>query len=431
MRPGWPVYTSSSVLLCLRDERIINHKLAEAVERGAEGLNISWEGLRRTKGGAAADLTISEGGASVKYNVYLRGDAIVLEFHSTDQSRVELAARLLRLAGISAEVKRKSGGDVWRVTATTDMLAAGHEKLRKALAEIVREAVTKGWIDAGKAEGWLEKLEGGVALKEDWPMYYAGLAKGALMVRFTSTDSDSIQREAQRLEKMGLKRGVHFTVKMPEEGRFSYVSILREGLEHAAWLSVHGSGEQQKLAAEFIEYILRRAEKAGKEVSEKAQKIIKEGKTRASLKLENFEGRVEVGGREYVVKVIGWSAEFDEGRSGRKLLRIKITAEVGRVEGEHIVDRVVHEYTITFSRRGKDNLVGGYAIARADAPDGREADAERFSALIKALTGREPKVYHMKDGEIRIECRGEHLEGFMRYKEFAGVIKNWLEETGR
>jgi hypothetical protein len=29
------------------DERIINHKLAEAVELGAEGLNVSWEGLRR------------------------------------------------------------------------------------------------------------------------------------------------------------------------------------------------------------------------------------------------------------------------------------------------------------------------------------------------------------------------------------------------
>jgi len=31
------------------DERIINHKLAEAVKLGAEGLNISWEGLRRTE----------------------------------------------------------------------------------------------------------------------------------------------------------------------------------------------------------------------------------------------------------------------------------------------------------------------------------------------------------------------------------------------
>jgi hypothetical protein len=35
------------------DERVINHKLAEAVKLGAEGLDIRWEGLRRTKGGAS------------------------------------------------------------------------------------------------------------------------------------------------------------------------------------------------------------------------------------------------------------------------------------------------------------------------------------------------------------------------------------------
>ncbi len=54
------------------DERIINHKLAEAVRLGAEGLDIRWEGLRSTdKGLVAADLTISEGGVAVKYTVYL------------------------------------------------------------------------------------------------------------------------------------------------------------------------------------------------------------------------------------------------------------------------------------------------------------------------------------------------------------------------
>jgi hypothetical protein len=95
------------------DERIINHKLAEAVELGGEGLDIRWERLRKTdKGLVAADLTISEGGIAVKYNVYLRKDDIQLQFQSTDRSRVELAARLLKRAGISAEVKRKSDEDV-------------------------------------------------------------------------------------------------------------------------------------------------------------------------------------------------------------------------------------------------------------------------------------------------------------------------------
>jgi hypothetical protein len=32
-------------------------------------------------------------------------------------------------------------------------------------------------------------------------------------------------------------------------------------------------------------------------------------------------------GREHVVKVMDRSAEFDKGRSGKKLLRIRITAE--------------------------------------------------------------------------------------------------------
>jgi hypothetical protein len=72
-------------------------------------------------------------------------------------------------------------------------------------------------------------LERGCVLKESWPKYYVGLKDGTLVVRFRSTDSDSIQREAQRLEKMGLKRGVHFTVKMPEGGEKGYVSILKRG----------------------------------------------------------------------------------------------------------------------------------------------------------------------------------------------------------
>ena len=41
------------------------------------------------------------------------------------------------------------------------------------------------------------------------------------------------------------------------------MNILREGLAYAAWLSVRGKDEQQKPAAEFVEYILQRAEEAG------------------------------------------------------------------------------------------------------------------------------------------------------------------------
>jgi len=419
------------------DERFISHKLAEAMKLGGEGLNVSWEGLRRrTEGGpVAADLTISEGDVAIKYNVYLSENAIELQFYSTDRSRAELAARLLRLAGIGAEVRKMDGRDVWYVYAYTDTLATGRKELRNAIAEIVRKAVEKGWVDAGKAEGWLKKLEEGRVLMEGWPKFLVRLSSsGALEVKYQSTNLDSIEREAQRLEKMGLKRGVHFSVGMPE-GRDGYVSVLKVGLAYAAWLSVHSENKQQReLAAEFVELILQRAKDAcgGKEpcaVYEKAKEIVEKGKAWRSQTLERFEKWVEVNGKTYVVKVIGGGAEFDEGRGGKTLLRIKITAEVGRVEGDHIV-RVVHEYAITFSRR-TDNAAIGRAYARADAPDDREADAERYSALIKALTGKEPRVYRMKDGKIMIECYEGHLEGFARYAELADDIEKWLEETSR
>jgi nucleotide-binding universal stress UspA family protein len=245
---------------------------------------------------------------------------------------------------------------------------------------------------------------------------------GALVVIFSSTNPDSIKQEAQRLEKIGLKRGVHFSVKMPEEGRYGYVSILKEGLAYAAFLSVYGKDEQQRrLAAEFVEYILKRAEKAGKDVYRKAEEIVEEGMSRGSQKLERFEKTVEVNGKTYVVKVIGGEA-VEEKQNGKTLLRIKITAEV---------DGVRSEYTITYSRRGADNVVKGSATARADAPGGREADAERLAAVIKALTGKEPRIRRRSDGKIEIECGRAHLDGFVRFAELAEAIMKWLMETSR
>jgi len=373
------------------------------------------------KGRVATDLTISEAGIAVKYNVYLR-DEIELKSISTDRSRAELAARLLKLAGVSAEVRKEGGRDVWYVYAYTDKLVAGREELRKAIVEIVETALARGWVDEKKAERWLDKLERRRMLREGWPKYLVKLKDGALMVRFGSTNPDSIEREAQRLREVGLVESRHFTVKMPEEGRYGYVSILKEGLGHAAWLSVHGSDKQRRLAAEFVEYVLRRAREEGKEVYEKAVEIVEEGRARGSLRLEGFEGVVEVGGREHVVKVIDGGAELEESWSGKKLMRIKITAEV---------DGVRREYTITYGRYGRNNAAVSYATARADAPGGREADAERFSALIKALTGREPRIRRRSDGTIELVCDREHLEGFKRYAELADAIEKWLEETSR
>jgi hypothetical protein len=161
---------------------------------------------------------------------------------------------------------------------------------------------------------------------------------------------------------------------------------------------------------------------AGDDVYEKVKKIIEEGMSRSSLTLKGFEKEVEVDGKTHVVKVVGWGAEFDKGRSGKKLLRIRITAEV---------DGVRSEYTITYSRLGRDKAAVGRAYASADASGGREADAERFSALIKALTGKEPRIRRRIDGTIEIICGREHLEGFKRYAELADAIMKWLEETSR
>ncbi|MCC6067348.1 MAG: PaRep2b protein [Pyrobaculum sp.] len=344
------------------DNMVKNHKLTEAVELGAGGLDIRWEGLRRTdKGLVAADLIISGDGAAVNYNVYLSKNTIELKFQSKDRGRVELVARLLRLAGVRAEVKKEGGRGRWYVEVATDMLAAGRVELRKALAELVREAVARGWVDADKAEGWLEKLERGRVLEEGWPMYLVRLSGGgALEVRFGSTDPNSIERETQRLRGLGLKEGVHFTVKKPEGGKAGHVYILKEGLKRAAWLSVYGSEDQRKLAAKFVEYILQRAKEAGDDVGEKAKEIVEEGKERCSQTLKGLEKEVEVDGKKYVVKVRDGEA-VEEDRDGRKLLRIKITAEV---------DGVTREYKITYGRHRID-AAEGFAFASDNAPGGR------------------------------------------------------------
>ncbi len=402
------------------DERVINHKLDEAVVLGAKGaLNIRWEGLRRRTedGPVAADLIISEGGVDVKYNVYLRGHDIVVQFNSTDRGRAELAARLLRRAGVGAEVKKVGGRGVWQVWTTTDKLAAGRKELRDALAEIVEEALAKGWVNRETADRWLEKLERGRVLREDWPKYYVGLSgSGALDVRYSSTDPGNIEREAQRLRARGLVEGVHFSVKMPEGGGEGYVYILKDGLMRAAWLSVHGEGDQQKLAADFVSYILKRAEEEGGAVYKKALEVVDRGREVGSLKLADVKGReVDVGGRRYVVTVLGGGAQTEEGRKGKTLLRIRITAEV---------DGVRRDYEIAFGRYGKINAAVGYAYIREGA------DAERLAALVKALTGKEPKVYRVGN-KIVIKCYREHLEGFALYAELYEAIRRWLEETDR
>jgi hypothetical protein len=132
--------------------------------------------------------------------------------------------------------------------------------------------------------------------------------------------------------------------------------------------------------------------------------------------LKGFKKEVEVNGKRHEIEVIDGSGGLLKSKSGKILLKIRIAAEVDGVRGN---------YVITFRRRGKTDV--GYAYARADAPGGREADAERYSALIKALTDKEPKVYRLKDGRIMIMCN--KLHNFARYRELSKYIILWVIVT--
>ena len=129
--------------------------------------------------------------------------------------------------------------------------------------------------------------------------------------------------------------------------------------------------------------------------------------------LKGFEKEVEVDSRKHKVKVIDGSAKLQKTKSGKILLKISVTAEV---------DGIRDDYMITFRRKGKTDV--GYTYAKADAPGGRETDAERYSILIKALTDKEPKVYRLKDGRIMIVFN--ELRHFARYRELAKNILMWI-----
>ncbi len=67
------------------------------------------------------------------------------------------------------------------------------------------------------------------------------------------------------------------------------------------------------------------------------------------------------------------------------------------------MEGVRNDYTIIFSRYGRNKAM---AATRTDAPSGREADAKRLAAVIKAITGTKPRIRRIKDGKIVIVCYG-------------------------
>ncbi len=375
------------------DDRLKNHKLAEAMKLGAEGLNVSWEGLKRTKGGVAADLTISEGGIAVRYNVYLREKVILLQFASSDRGRVELAARLLRLAGVGAEVKRVSGRDVWQVWATTDMLVAGRKELRDAVRKVVEGALEKDWVDEKKARRWLEKLGRGVVAWEG-KKFEMRLVEGALVVRFSSTSRKSVEDVVREFKAMGLEEDVHFAVRWSgERGR---VYLLAEGVRRLKWVSTYGEEGQRQRAAEFLKFLEEKAKAKGAEVFRKLEALLEEGRSRGALRLVGLE--------RDGVKVLDVKTEEKDDK-----LYVTIKAEVDGAAGQ---------YKITFYREG-----GGAKRLRFYVR-GEEAVA-RAIKLVEVLTGEKPQVTEMPNGKTEIRGSGRHIDAMARYEELREAIEKW------
>ncbi len=347
-------------------------------------------GIRLTDGGnVAADLTISEAGVAVKYTVYLLKDVISLHFASSDRSRVELAARLLRLAGVSAEVKKVGDRDKWRVEVTTDMLAAERRELRDAVRKVVEEALKKDWVDEKKARRWLEKLEKGVATWEG-KKFSIRLVEGALEVRFNPTSRESLEEVAREFKAMGLVEGVHFAVRW--SGERGYVSLLAEGVRRLAWVSIHGEEGQRQRAAEFLKFLEEKAKAKSAEVLRKLEALLEEGRNRGAFRLVGLER----GG----VKVLDVKTE----EKGDKLY-VTIKAKVDGVEGE---------YRLTFTRE-RDGARRLQFYVRGGAA--------RAVKLVEVLTGEKPQVTEMPDGRTRIRGSERHIEALARYEELREPIE--------
>jgi hypothetical protein len=373
----------------------LSNKFNEFVKEAKVEVRLDKSSIRQTEGGlVAADLTISEGNTAVKYNIYLRSD-ILLEFHSADRSRVELAARLLRFAGISAEVKRKGDEDVWYVVATTDMLAAGRKELRDAIRIVVEEALKNGWVDEKKAERWLEKLERGVVAWEG-KKFEMRHVSGTLIVSFSSTSRESLEEVAGEFKAMGLVEGVHFTVRW--SGGRGRVYLLAEGVKRLAWLSIHGEEGQRQRAAEFLKFLKEKAEAKGGEVLRKLEALLEEGRSRGALRLVGLE--------RDGVKVLDVKTEEKDDK-----LYVTLRAEV---------DGAVGEYRVTFTRE-KDGTRRLQFYVKSGA-------AARAVKLIEVLTGEKPQVTERPDGWTRIRGSDKHIEALARYEELREAIERWSNQ---
>jgi hypothetical protein len=83
---------------------------------------------------ARAELVIKAGGRQAKFSVEL-GDALKIQFNSSNREAAEEAAQLLRQAGVDVELKnywdKSVNREKWYVKASIDKLATARKELKK------------------------------------------------------------------------------------------------------------------------------------------------------------------------------------------------------------------------------------------------------------------------------------------------------------
>jgi hypothetical protein len=349
---------------------------------------------------ARAELVIKAGGRQAKFSVEM-SYTVKIQFNSSNREAAEEAAAVLKEAGVEAELKsywdKSVNREKWYVKASIDSLASARRELREALAQAIREAEEAGLVGREKADAWLEKL---------LRMRFSALldSRGALRVMYKSTIPIAVEYAAERLERLGLRPGVHYRAKKPQGGGRGWVAITPEGLRRLAHLAARAQDEQ--IRAEATQLLQQVKEAAEGEARRRLEEEIEAGRSRGAAKLAGFKT-----GDVTVHEAKAWIE--------KEQLRIWIRAEVGGAPLQK---------TITFTR-GARGEVRGYAYAHADAPGGRAADAHRAKTLIIAVTGHEPTIVERRDGAIMLKLTRRHLEALMKYAEIHQEAERWLQET--
>jgi len=363
-------------------------------------------------------VAVRAGPWEAKYDVYLKENAVVLQFTSTDAERAYQMAHILKLLGVKAEPKavedRSRGRRWWLIYATTDVLASKTvlPAFREAIAKAVEEAAEKGLVEAEKAKRWAEKLREGVTTAEDKPKFKIQITnRGALDIVYETTSAENLDRYAEELKGLGLEEGVHLVRREPEGGKPGALRITAEGVKKLAELSHHAEDAEKRLkASEWLNHLLARAgESGGEEARRRVEELVEEGAARGVLTLTGLRQEVEVDGERHVVEIRRAEARIEDGR-----LYIRVEAVVDGVE-------VKREYTFT---RKKNNAVKGAVSTWAHAPGGREADLTRLKALSTVIFG---EAGNLMAGGKQLGYTRRHLEYAMRFREVKEAAESFLK----